>query len=60
MLVAGVPPSVVQYRPKRFVSGFGQDSSPYQGWPSAEIDALWDSLYYSKFCHALAFLQDSF
>lgn len=35
----------VQYLHKQFTRSRGEDKSPYQGWPSDDIDALWKAQY---------------
>ena len=38
----------IEYDTKVFYKSFGDDLSPYQGWPDDEKDKLWDALYASK------------
>src|ERR1700761_5190594 len=40
---------VVEYETKSFHQGFGNDTSPYQGWPNDEIDQRWEDMYSSQF-----------
>jgi len=37
--------NVVEYQPKRFTYGFGNDTTIYQGEPSKEVDEAWEALY---------------
>jgi hypothetical protein len=37
----------VEYETRTFKRGFQNDTTPYQGWPTDEIDTLWEELYSS-------------
>lgn len=39
----------IEYHQKVFHKSFGDDLSPYQGWPDDEKDKLWNDLYASMF-----------
>lgn len=39
----------IEYEIKTFQRGFHNDTTSYQGWPTDEIDILWEELYSSKF-----------
>ncbi|KAI8627966.1 hypothetical protein F5Y19DRAFT_160058 [Xylariaceae sp. FL1651] len=36
---------LVEYVPRKFQRGRGEDKTPYQGWPSDEIDRQWEESY---------------
>jgi hypothetical protein len=46
----------IEYETRSFRRGFQNDTSPYQGWPNDESDALWEEMYSSKYPKFVSFL----
>lgn len=50
--------NVISYQTVQFNDGFGNDTTPYQGLPTDELDALWEDMYdrmwYSHHLHPIS------